>query len=88
MHITAFGDSSMGGTGISEWFSRLKLKEVANWRQMLVKYHFADYWQQGRRERIRAPVKKKKKFGSPSTGEPTKDLHTKSARPTVSCRVT
>ena len=65
MHITAFGDSSMGGTGISEWFSRLKLKEVANWRQMLVKYHFADYWQQGRRERIRAPVKKKKKNSGP-----------------------
>jgi len=30
MRIPAFGDSSMGGTGILEWFSGLKFRGVAS----------------------------------------------------------
>ena len=60
MRILAFGDSSMGGTGIFECFSGLKFRGVASRQRRPVKYHFADYWQQGRRERIRAPAKKNK----------------------------
>lgn len=63
---------------------------MANRQRRPVKYHFVDYWQEGPRERTRAPVEGVG-VGSgsriPSMGEPTKDLHTKSDRPTLSCRV-
>jgi hypothetical protein len=62
---------------------------MANRQRRPVKYYFVDYLQEGRRERTRAPVEGVVLGleSIPSMDEQTKDLHTKSDRPTLRCRV-
>jgi hypothetical protein len=67
----------------------LRKETVMKITYLLVSQALVDtYYRQGRRERVRAPVKTFFSAPRPSKGEQAKNLYTKPERLTLSCRVT